>query len=116
MAIARLEKEEWQAYFDTVSKVLVGRRAEVEVDALSLGSQIEAEWLQLLGISYDPRNDVLEIALDGLKHLVERPREIYVDRDALALTSFEVVAGDDVRLIVKLREPLMLTAASGTRA
>lgn len=109
MAIARLEKTEWQAYFDTVSKMLIGKRAEVEVDALSLGSRVEAEWLQLFGLSYDPRSDIFEIVLEDFEHLVNRPREIFVDRDAVGITSMEVVDGDDVRLIVKLREPLMLT-------
>lgn len=108
MAIVRLEKAEWQAYFDKVSKALVGKRAEVEVDALSLGNQIEAEWLPLLGIAYDPKGDILEIAFEGLEHVVNEPSEIYVDRDATGLTSLEVIDGDDVRVIVKLREPLML--------
>ena len=42
------------------------RRAEIEVASLDLGDQIEAEWLPLLGITYDDKDDVLEIALEEL--------------------------------------------------
>jgi Family of unknown function (DUF5335) len=66
MTVRKLEKTEWRRFFDWVSKGLVGKRAEIEIASLALGDQIEAEWLPLLGIAYDPKNDVLEIALDGL--------------------------------------------------
>jgi hypothetical protein len=48
----QLEKSQWRAYFDRMSKVLVGKRAEIEVASLNLGDQIKAEWLPLFGISY----------------------------------------------------------------
>jgi len=51
MAAQKIEKPEWQAFFDTLSKGLVGMRAEIEVASLALGDQIVAEWLPLLGIT-----------------------------------------------------------------
>ncbi len=63
MAIRKLDKTKWQAFFDRVSKGLIGKRAEIEIASLALGSQIEAEWLPLFGIVYDPKNDIIEIAL-----------------------------------------------------
>lgn len=110
MAFSKLEKTEWQGYLDRISKVLEGKRAEVEVDALSLGSQIEAEWLPLLGISYDQKRDTLDVILEGLDHRIGKPRELYVEQLATELRSLEVVDGDDVRHIIKLRGPLMLPA------
>ena len=89
-------------------------RAEIEVASLTLGDQIEAEWLPLLGITYDPKDDVLEIALDGLDHLIPRPQELYADTGAGALLSFEVIDGDGASQIIMLREPLMLPAPSST--
>ena len=59
----KLEKSQWRGYFDRVSKALVSKRAEIEVASLKLGDRIEAEWVSLLGISYDPKNDVIDIAL-----------------------------------------------------
>jgi hypothetical protein len=38
--------------------------AEIEVASLDLGDQIQAEWLPLIGITYDPNDDVVEVALD----------------------------------------------------
>jgi hypothetical protein len=77
MAVRKLEKTEWRPFFDWVSKGLVGKRAEIEIASLSLGSQIEAEWLPLLGVSYDPKNDILEIAVDGLDHMISRTAQEY---------------------------------------
>jgi hypothetical protein len=109
MATVKLEKPAWHTYFDNVSKILTGKRAEVEVDALSLGSQIEAEWVPLIGIVYDPKDDLIEVILEGLDHMIRNPREIFVDHDAVGLlTSMEVIDADDVRQIIKLRDPLML--------
>lgn len=110
----KIEKPEWQTFFDTLSKSLVGMRVEIEVASLSLGDQIEAEWLPLLGIAYDPKDDVLEIALDGFDHLIPRPQELYADTGAGTLLSFEVIDADGVSQIVMLREPLMLPAPSST--
>jgi hypothetical protein len=108
MALSKLEKPKWHAYFDNMSKVLEGKRAEIEVDALAIGSQVEAEWLPLLGITYDPKNDIVQVALEGLDHMIHKPRDVFVDMTAVDLSSVEVIDNDDFRHIIKLRDPLML--------
>jgi hypothetical protein len=110
MTIRKLEKSEWRAFFDGISKLLEGKRAEIEVASLALGDQIEAEWLPLLGLAYDPKDDLFEVALDGVDHMIPKPREIYIDDDVGGLMSIEVVAADGSRQIIKLRDPLMLRA------
>jgi hypothetical protein len=114
MTAQKIDRAEWQTFFDTLSKGLLGMRAEIEVASLALGDQIAAEWVLLLGITYDPKDDVLEIALDGLDHMIRRPQEIYADSGAGALLSFEVIDADGVSQIIMLREPLMLPAPSST--
>ena len=84
--------------------------AEVEVASLDLGDRTQAEWLALIGITYDPRDDAVEIALDGLDHMIRKPREIYLDDGAAGLLSLEIVDADGVRQIVKLKDQLMLPA------
>lgn len=106
--ISKLDKEVWHPYFDAMSKMLVGKRAEIEVDSLQLGSQIQASWLPLLGIVYDPKSDIVEVVLEGLDHMIHHPREVYVDVNEAGLTSVEVIAEDDERQIINLRDPLML--------
>jgi hypothetical protein len=107
---AQIEKSKWQAFFDRLSRGLVGMRAEIEVASLALGDQIEAEWLPLLGITYDSKNDLLEIALEGLDHLIKHPKEVWADAGIGALLNFEVIDGEGVSQIIQLREPLMLPA------
>ena len=104
------KKAEWRPFFDTVSKLLEAGVAEIEVASLDLGDQIQAEWLPLIGITYDPNDDVVEVALDGLDHMIHRPREIYMDNEVGSLTSLEIVDADGVRQIVKLKDKLMLPA------
>ncbi|MDB5729512.1 MAG: hypothetical protein JWQ00_2717 [Noviherbaspirillum sp.] len=110
MATTRLDKNTWRPYFDHVSKILDGKRVEIEVASLQIGDQIEAEWLPLIGIVYDPKNDLIEVALEGLDHMIRHPKEVYVDQEAVLLTSMEVIDSDDMRQIIKLRDPLMLPA------
>ena len=115
MAVRTLEKSEWHGYFDRVSRALLGKRAEIEVASLELGDQIEAEWVPVIGITYDQKDDVLEIVLLGLDHLIPKPRQIFVDEGLTGPSSLEVVDHAGVRHIVQLREPLMLPAPSSVR-
>jgi hypothetical protein len=110
MATQKLEKSTWQPYFDHVSKQIVAgsKQAEIEVVSLNIGDQIEAEWIPLLGISYDPKDDLVEVLVEGLDHLIRNPVEVWVDAGPAGLTSMEVIDKDDYRNIVKLRDPLML--------
>ncbi len=106
----KLEKSQWRGYFDRVSKALAGKRAEIEVASLKLGDRIEAEWLPLVGISYDQKNDVIDIALEGLTHLIHKPREVYIEENGPELSSLEVIDAEGARQIVVLKDPLMLPA------
>ena len=110
MTIRRLEKPEWRPFFDTMSKILEAQVAEVEVASLDLGDQTQAEWLPLIGIAYVPRDDAVEIALDGLDHMISKPSDVYIDNGAAALSSIEIVDADGVKQIVKLKDRLALPA------
>ena len=101
MTIRKLDRAEWKKFFDVMSRLLEGRQAEIEV---------EADWLPLIGITYDPKGDIVEIALDGVDHIIEKPREIYADDTGVELNSLEIVDAAGDRQIVKLRDPLMLPA------
>jgi hypothetical protein len=111
----KLDKPLWRPYFDSVSKALTGKRAEIEVASLKLGDQVEAEWLPLLGIAYDPKDDLIEVALEGLDHLIRKPREVWIEGKGLDLSAIEVVDDDGVRQIITLRDPLMLPAPQKAR-
>ena len=108
MTIRKLEKKEWKGYFDRISKELNSQEAEIEVLSLALGDQVETKWLALLGITYDPKDDIVEVVLEGLDHMINKPREIYVDQEGPGISRLEVIDADGVRQIVKLRDELLL--------
>jgi hypothetical protein len=95
-----------------MSKGLLGKWAEIEVAALDLGDQIVAEWVPLLGITYDSRDDLLDVALDRANHLIRHPKEILVEETASGLASVAVVDNDGARQVVRLKEPVMLPPAA----
>src|SRR5262245_4794352 len=115
MTTRKLDKKEWHAFFDGVTTTLEGKQAEIEVASLRLGNQVQAEWLPLIGITYDPEDDIVEVALEGLDHLIPKPREIYVEDGTEGIAALEIIDADDVRQIVKLRDPLMLPAPGRSR-
>jgi Family of unknown function (DUF5335) len=79
-----------------------------KVASLSLVDQVEAEWLPLLGLVYDPKDDLVEVALDGVDHMIPKPREIYVDDGLGGLMSIEVVDAEGTKQIIIFRDPMML--------
>jgi hypothetical protein len=108
MPSRRLEKDQWQTYCERVSRGLTGKRIDIEVAALDVGDQIQAEHVPVLGIAYDPKNDLVEVALEGLDHLIRHPREISIEEGTRGLISMEVVDADQTRQILKFEDPLML--------
>ncbi len=110
MSASTLPKSEWSGFFATLSRTLEGKQAEIEVLSLDLGDQVEAEWLPLLGIAYDPKNDLVEMALQDVDHMIPKPKDIYVDVGPAGLLMIEVVSADQTREIIKFRDPLMLPA------
>lgn len=105
---SQLHKAEWQHYFDRIARGLAGQRAEVDVSSLALGSQVAAAWLPLLGMSYEPRSDILAVMLEGLNHLIRHPVTVFVEVDFGQLVSMAVTDNDRVRHLIRLRAPLGL--------
>src|SRR3954465_12029536 len=114
MTAHKLDKRQWSMFLNGVARMLEGKQAEVEVASLRLGDQVEAEWLPLRGIAYDSKGNIVEVALEGLDPLIPSPREIYVDDDPLGLWTFEIVNADDVREIIRFRDPFALPAPART--
>ena len=107
MALRRLTKAEWRPYCAHISRQLAnGERADVEVVALNLGDRYEARWVPLLGLAYDPKSDLFEIALEGVDHLIEHPRDVLVETTPRGIVAIEIVDAEEGRQIVKLSEPL----------
>ena len=111
MAISRnVNRAEWGPFFDGLSKAANGKRVEIEVAGLEFGDQILAEWVPLLGITYDSREDLLDIALSGVNHRIRHPREVLVQEGPLGVEGVAVVSEDDVKQVLRLKAPLLLSA------
>jgi hypothetical protein len=110
MPLTQLAKAQWQAYFDRISKALGAKQVQIEVTGLGLGDQIEADWIPLVGLSYDPKNDVLAVIAEGLDHLIRHPKQIHIDQEVDWLLSLEAIDAEDIRHIILLKDPLSLPA------
>ncbi|WP_026607158.1 DUF5335 domain-containing protein [Methylocapsa acidiphila] len=108
MTARKLEKANWGPFLDHLSKSLAGARVEIEASSLPLGKHVQAEWLPLIGLTYDPKDDIVELALEGLDHLIHKPRDIYVEDATGLLANLEIVDAEGLTQAVKLKEPLML--------
>src|SRR4029450_11640845 len=109
--VRTIPKPEWQSFFDSMADVLTGKRVEIEAASLDLGAQIVAEWVPLLGITYERHDDLVDVALGGLDHLIRRPSEIFVQEGPLGVETIIVVPADGVKQILRLKDALMLPAA-----
>lgn len=110
-------RSEWRQFFDRMSKaLLLGKWAEIEVASPDIGDQIVAEWIPMIGVTYDSKDDLLDVALDRTDHLIYHPEEIVIEEGPEGLSSIAVTAADGSRQIVRLKEPLKLPAPEGVNA
>ena len=111
--MATVDKSKWQATADLLSRAIHGQAARLEIASVGLGDQVEAEWAPLLGVTYDPKDDLFEIQLQGVDHLISHPRSFAVrERDGLA-DSLAVIDGEGTEHIVQLRDPIALPPTPG---
>src|SRR4051812_18291888 len=108
--LRNVPRTEWRTFFDRMSASLLGKRAEIEVAALDLGDQVIAEWLPVLGITYDSHDDAIDVALDRVNHSIRGPKEVLVQETPAGVESVAVVDANGTRHIVRLKEPLRLQA------
>lgn len=110
MPLTQLGKTQWQPYFDRLSRTLGAKQVHIEVTGLGLGHQVEADYISLTGISYDPKDDVLAVFAEGMEHLIQHPKQVHVDHDLDWVHSIEVVDAAGDQHIIALKEALELPA------
>lgn len=108
MAVKKIEKEEWQTFFDTFSKKYLKDKqpeyAEIRVLSRESGAQPETGWLPLEGITFNPKDLTLYIRVEELNRMIWNPSEIYVDEDEEGwIESIEIVESDDTKDIIEIR-------------
>ena len=110
MSTRQIEKENLKAYLDHFSMIMPAELVEIEVASLNIGDQIEAEWVPMSGISYDPKDDVVVVELDNgnVMHNIRQPVEFWLDEDDSGVRSFEVKCAEGHLHIIRLKEPKKL--------
>lgn len=117
MGVQGLVKADWKPYCDRISRgIEQGQRAELELVSLGMGDHVEAKWLRIHGLVYEPKADLLEVALEGVDHLIAHPKELLIETSPRGIVGLEIVGEDYVRHIVKLLEPLSLPPRGRRRA
>src|SRR5215211_7396367 len=99
--ISAAQRAEWQRQLDELTKEQEGKWVTVEVLDPTYGDQTEVERLPFAYAAYDPKDDVVFVAVGGnsprfpvvLRHMIWHPREVDVstngDRAALKVTDVE---------------------------
>jgi hypothetical protein len=103
MATRKLERSEWRRYFDEVAKRLPTMRVTVLVLDDHIGVQPETEEGTLIGVTFDPKDGILEVATPNITHRVSDPKEIYVQEERGQLASIEVLVSDGTKRIFELK-------------
>lgn len=112
MSLKRIEKPQWQSYFDRVSAALGGKRMEIDIVGPQVGSQHQAQQVLLNGLSYDRKDDVFVVMGEGIEHNIQHPQQIHVDVELDAVRTVEVVDQSGDHHIIKLKDPLFLPPAA----
>ena len=108
-----LEKDRWADELIRLWKQLDGKEIMIEVEALRLGDQIEAEHVPLKGLSYDPKDDVVQVWVGELDHMIYHPTQIMLALDDDGrLMGIDITDADGEQHLIEPLEPVALEQAA----
>ena len=108
MPTRKLERAYWKEFCERVSRGLTDQRTHIEISSPEVGVEFDASWMPLTRMTYDPRRDVLDMAIEEQGHLILCPHELYVEISARGLECLCVLESDNVWQVILLRAPLVL--------
>lgn len=109
MAVTKgIPREQLEEYFAEFTRRFLRdgspEAADVEVLEPDWGDQVVAQGARLLGITYDPKRNVLEFELDSGDHRLVEPQEVWaVEEEDGFLSALEVVHSDGTREVVSVK-------------
>ena len=102
--------EDWETFFDEYTRRFLSPSGEaeelafIEVVSPSLGVEVEAASVPVLGMAYDPKSNAFELLLANVDHLSYYPTEIAViEEDDGFISALEVTRLDGTQEIVQLQ-------------
>ncbi len=116
MSYEKIDRSNWRAFFDSTSKVLEGKPAQLEIVALDVGDQLDAEQLRLGGLTYEPSDNALYVALEGpgdahFDHVIASPEEVYIELREDGLSQIAVIDHEGRKQFVQFQRLLALPAS-----
>jgi len=112
MQTREIEKDNWQSFFDQVSRILQGKLIQIEVDSLELGALTELNKLSLNGLTYDKKDDAFIISTEEIEHVIRSPQQIFIADGTEGINSLQVRSADGTEQIISFVEPLALPPAN----
>jgi hypothetical protein len=102
----QIPRDDWKQYFEELDRRHLeddSATATIELLSEELGAEPEATRAHLIGLDYDAKDNALEVALDGLDHLVFEPVEIWVvEEDDGFVSALEVKQPDGSKEIMRI--------------
>ena len=103
-----LSKQEWQSFFDTVSKSLAGKGVDITLSSLA-GEVHQSTLWQLHGVTYDPYDDAVIVSCREQEHVISSPARVFVTEHGASISSLEVAQSPNERETIRFLDPVMLT-------
>ncbi len=112
MPLHRIEKPQWQPFFDRVSAALGAKSVDIDIVAPGIAGEKEARRISLTGLSYDSKDDIFAVIGEELEHNIAHPSEINVDAELDSVKRVEVIDESGGRHLIRLTDPLLLPPPS----
>ena len=112
MPLNRIDKPQWQPFFDRVSRALAAKSIDIDIITPGLGDETQARHVALTGLSYDSKDDLFAVIGEELEHNIAHPREISVDATPDAVREIDVVDPSGAHHRLRLVDPLSLPSPS----
>jgi hypothetical protein len=111
-----LSRQSWQDFLESLTKEHAGTNVTMELLSADYGDQYEAEQLPFTYIEYDPKDDVVIIAVGGrdsrypvLRHIIARPQKVLVAAELPDTgPAVEVTGGDGSQTLITFHRPFAL--------
>ncbi len=100
-----LDKAEWRPFLDSVSRILSSVGGEANRGSLYV-VRPEVRSGPMIGVTYDPKDDEVDIAFESLDHLVRKPMRITVEETLDGLTTLEIIDAEGTSHVLKPGVPI----------
>ncbi|MFK4144860.1 DUF5335 family protein [Streptomyces sp. NPDC004065] len=102
------DRAEWQSKLDEVTNAHTGDLVTIEVVDPSIGDQHEVERLPFSYLTYDPKDDVVVVAVGGqsprypvvLRHMIPHPKDVALSTPDVAEAAVRVVDPEDTATLI----------------